>query len=299
MADEKKRRGKNDLTLYVAVSAAIVLFAVIFVLIARSSGDGDEVTQAATTAKVTDAAATTAAKTETTAPVTEKATEIATETAIATETETPVDIAEYTGVPYSGAADLSVLAKSVFIGDSRTKGLPLYTQILSSGARVYANEGLSLLNISTTEFVSAGENKITALDALRANTDYDSVYISLGINELGLDINYIDSWVARYAGLIDTLREINPNAEIYVQAIIPVSKEESDSSDIFTKERIDIYNSHILELAKTAGVNFLNTDEMFTDSDGYLPAEGDAGDGIHVNRAYSEKWLTYIIEHRA
>lgn len=286
--------------MYVAISAAIVLFAVIFVIIARSSGDGDDPGALPTLSNTSEVAvvSTDAISADNTEQTTPAATQKQTESESQTESE-PIDYDNYTGVPYSGAADLSVLSKSVFIGDSRTKGLPLYTNIMTSGARVYANEGLSSLNIDSTKFVTVGEESVSALDALRADPDYDSVYISLGINEMGIDVNYIGSWVARYSELVDIVRQINPEAKIYLQAILPVSRERSASDEFFTKERIDLFNSKLLEIAKEKQVNYLNTDEMFTDFDGYLPEEGDAGDGIHVNKTYSEKWLTYIIEHRA
>ena len=332
MAGKAKRSESNN-KMYFAISAAIVLFAVVFVIIARSVSKNSDPAQTdaqtggtAVRTEQTSGEAIPAQSTGTTslpgttpatesAPaatdkVTDKATEKQTESAgDATESETdekapvtekpPVDPDSYTGVAYSGAADISVLSKAVLIGDSRTKGLPIYTPIMTTGARVYANEGLSLANIETSEFVTVGENKVTALDALRADTDYDSVYLSLGINEIGLDLAYIDSWINRFADLIGTIRAINPEAQIYIQAILPVSEEKSASNDVFTKERIDTFNAHLLELAKRVGVNYLNTDEMFTEFGGYLPPEGDAGDGIHVNKAYSEKWLTYMAEHRA
>lgn len=313
MADPGKRPVKNNYGLYIAISAAIVVFAVVFILIARGAMGKKDPSQTGSLSSQNEAAQTAPASgdtgtdaADTTGNVSQSATESEKVTEPATETQTepvtekiPINSDAYTGVPYSGEADLSVLSKAVLIGDSRTKGLPLYTPIMTSGARVYANEGLSLANIATSEFVTVGENKVTALDALRADTDYDSVYISLGINEMGLDLDYIDSWVDRFANLIGTIREINPDAEIYIQAILPVSEEKSASNDVFTKERVDIFNEHLLALAKRTQVNYLNTDEMFVDSNGYLPPEGDAGDGLHVNKAYSEKWLEYIIEHRA
>ena len=222
-----------------------------------------------------------------------------------TESETesaviPIDSDAYTGVRYSGPAELSVLSKAVIIGDSRVLGFELYTTIEKDfGTRVYADEGLSVAKIETSEFVNVDGNYMTVLDALRSNTDYDSVYLALGINEIGLDLAYIGSWLDRFEGVIEKIREINPDAGIYIQAILPVTKERSDSDEIFTKSQIDGYNANLLALAKRLGVNFLNTDEMFADSDGYLPDEGDGGDGIHLNRAFTEKWLTYIAEHRA
>ena len=283
MQEKQKKTGRNKrLAACAALMSAMMALSLLFV--ACDDGDKPEDTTAAKA--VTEAAETTTLKTES-------------QSVAETEPSVPINSEDYTGVPYSGKADMSVLSGAVLIGDSRTKGLPLYTSIMTSGARVYADEGLSLANIETREFVTAGENKITVFDALRADPGYDSVYISLGINELGLDLEYIDWWIGRFKDLISAIREINPDAQIYIQAILPVSEQMSASSDVFTKERIDAFNAKLLELARSIEVNYLNTDEMFVSSGGYLPEEGDAGDGLHVNKAYSEKWLDYIIEHRA
>lgn len=311
----KHSKGK-DYTVHVAISCAIVLFAIIFVFIARGSGDGDvpgtgsapltgsdspalsdtgEITDATTGPETTEERDTTPVTVA--PPVTEEPPVIQ---APPDSTETPVHYdpqpGTYTGVPYSGPAELSSISNSVFIGDSRTEGLRIYTSILGSGARVYANKGLSVSSVYTNAFVHTDAGDITALDALRANPNYDSVYICLGINELGWQ--YIEIYTQRYAALVEAIREINPSADIYIEGLLPVTESRSATDETFNNPRIEWFNQNLLDLARQLGVHYLNVSEMFDENGGVLPPDAST-DGIHLNKAYCVKWLDYILEHRA
>lgn len=319
---DRHSRGK-DYTIWVAISCAIVLFAIIFVFIARGSEDGDapdasdmtaassDTTDADTpdgdTAEsdtVTDALPETTAAPETSTTVHNKPVTTAPPvTQVPPEPVTSDEVTyyipapgEYTGVPYSGPADLSAISNAVFIGDSRTEGLRLYTSILASGARVYANKGLSVSSVYTNSFVRTDAGNVTALDAMRAAPDYDSVYICLGINELGWQ--YIEVYTEKYAALVETIREINPSADIYIQGLLPVTEQRSASDEIFNNSRIGWFNANLLALAESLGVHYLNVSEIFGGNGGALPPDAST-DGIHLNKTYCVQWLDYILEHRA
>ena len=348
MANRKNSSSRKDYTLYVAISSAIVLIAVIFVLIAKGAVDNGAETQTgaqssledrtttaaaslsgaeaatteapATEAPTTEASTTEAPTTEastTEAPATEApTTEAPTTEALTTElpvTEAPTTEAPETtepqttevtepdettggGVPYSGPAELSVLSGSVFIGDSRTDGLKLYSSILQSGARVYSNKGLAVNTIRTSAFVQTDAGTVTVIDALAADPNFDSVYIGLGINELAW--GSIDSYIQKFGDLVDTVRQINPSATIYIESILPVTASRSASDEIFNNPRIAEFNVRLLALAQSMGVKFLDFSEMFTEYGGCIP-EGSSGDGIHLDKPFCEKWLEYILEHRA
>ena len=312
MVSRKQRSNRhskgNDYTLYVAISCAIVLLAIIFVFIARGSGDSTP----SVPASASDEPKTTelSVRTEPDVPDT---TLPATTEPVTTEPQTtppppetvttsevtftpPPEPGVYTGVPYSGPAELGTISKAVFIGDSRTEGLRLYTSILASGARVYANKGLSVSSVYTKAFVHTDSGDVTALDAMRADPSYESVYICLGINELGWQ--YVEIYTEKYAALIATIREINPSADIYIEGLMPVTEKRSASDETFNNPRIEHFNACLLELAKTLGVHYLNVSEMFAESAGALPPDAST-DGIHLNKDYCVKWLDYILEHRA
>ena len=329
MALKRRRRSKKrrDYTLYAAISSLIVIFAVVFVILARGSGDGsDSVTQtdkpgAAASISATDTApattgapdviteavgdtsesTSTAQATETEAPATEPAatesaaTEAPATDAVVTDAPEPIETVGG-GVPYSGPAELSVISNSVFIGDSRTEGLKIYTSLLSSGARVYANKGLAVNTIFNEAFVQTDAGTVTAIDAMRYDPGFDSAYVALGINELAW--GSIDSYIQKFGDLVTTILEINPAATVYIEAILPVTQSRSSSDEIFNNPRIAEFNVRLRSLAESLGVRFLDVTEMFAANGGALP-EGASGDGIHLNKEYCEKWLDYIIEHRA
>lgn len=299
----------NDYTVYVAISCAIVLLAIIFVFIARGSDDNGPLAPADTSDTPGTAVRppeSTSEVPQTTSPLTtgpviteEQTTQAPPETDTTSTVVTfapPPEPGTYTGVPYSGPGQLDSISNSVFIGDSRTEGLRLYTSILASGARVYANKGLSVSSVYTKAFVRTDSGDITALDAMRADPSYESVYICLGINELGWQ--YVEIYIEKYASLIAAIREINPSANIYIEGLLPVTEQRSASDETFNNPRIEHFNASLLELAKTLGVHYLNVSDMFAENGGALPPDAST-DGIHLNKNYCVRWLDYILEHRA
>ena len=194
-------------------------------------------------------------------------------------------------VPQSGAVDLDYFDDAVFIGDSRTEGLYINTGL--SNATFFAHQGLMVDEVYTKEVVTVDGKKTTVMDAL-ARTSFSKVYIMLGINETGWI--YEDIFIEKYGDIIDGIRAINPDAVIYVQSILPVSQEVSETHSYIKNERISTYNQLLQEMAEEKGVYFVNVAEAVTGSDGSLPADL-ATDGIHLKKAPCETWLTYLREH--
>ena len=196
-------------------------------------------------------------------------------------------------VPASEAVDLSYFDDAVFIGDSRTEGLFINTGL--SNAVFYTHQGLTVSEVFTKEVISAGGKKVTVIDAL-ANTTFSKVYIMLGINETGWVYDSI--FIEKYGEIIDAIREINPEAVIYVQSILPVTNEVSSTHSYIKNERIDTYNQLLQDMAQEKGAYYLNVAEAIADDDGSLPEDA-ATDGIHLNKASCGVWLTYLREHTA
>ena len=173
-----------------------------------------------------------------------------------------------------------------FIGDSRTQAFLMYAGL--NNVRDYTNIGLMVDTAITKKFItnSNGE-KITILEDLK-NRNIDTIYIMLGINELGWV--YSSMFIKEYEKLIDNIKEVKPNCEIILQSIIPVTKTKSDNDNIYNNQRITEYNSLIQELANKKNIKFVNLVPSLTDKDGNLPAEA-SSDGIHLNKKYCLKWL--------
>ena len=134
--------------------------------------------------------------------------------------------------------------KVAFIGDSRTQGLLLYSGL--NDVIDYSYIGLMVDTAISKKFVkgTAGE-KITILEDMQKR-ELDTVYIMLGINELGW--SYSEVFVSKYKELIQKIKEVQPNCEIVLQSIIPITKSRSDSDKIFNNKNINKYNQLIQKI---------------------------------------------------
>lgn len=173
-----------------------------------------------------------------------------------------------------------------FIGDSRTQAFLMYAGL--KDVTDYTNIGLMVDTAITKKFItnSRGE-KITILDDL-AYSNIDTVYIMLGINELGWV--YSSIFIQKYEELIDKIHEIKPNCEVIVQSIIPVTKTKSDNDAIYNNPKIVEYNKLIKEMADRKNIQYIDLVPVLADEYGNLPEDAST-DGIHLNKEYCLKWL--------
>lgn len=176
-----------------------------------------------------------------------------------------------------------------FIGDSRTQGFIMYNGL--KDVQDYSYIGLMVDTAVTKKFVktSNGE-KITLLQDM-ANKNIETVYIMLGVNELGW--SYPQVFKTKYGELIDEIRKIKPNCKIYVQSIIPMTKSKSETDKIFNNTNVNTFNNLIQELAKEKNVTYLDVKSALVDANGYLPEEA-SSDGVHVDKEYCKKWFEYL-----
>lgn len=194
-------------------------------------------------------------------------------------------------VPESEQVTSDYFNDAVFIGDSRTEGLILNTGL--NNAIEYTHKGLMVDTVFTKPVINIDGIKVTVMDALKT-TQFGKVYIMLGINETGWPYN--DVFINKYAKVIDAVREINPEAQIYVQQILPVSQEVSTTHNYIKNEKIAEYNALIQEMAKEKQVYFVAAAEAVVGADGALPEDA-ATDGIHLKKEYCVKWLNYLESH--
>lgn len=173
-----------------------------------------------------------------------------------------------------------------FIGDSRTQAFLMYAGL--KDVKDYTNIGLMVDTAITKKFItdSRGE-KITILDDLEYS-NIDTVYIMLGINELGWV--YSSIFIQKYEELIDKIHEIKPNCEVIVQSIIPVTKTKSDNDAIYNNPKIVEYNKLIKEMADRKNIQYIDLVPVLADENCNLPEDAST-DGIHLNKEYCLKWL--------
>ena len=194
-------------------------------------------------------------------------------------------------VPESSPVEDSYFDDAVFIGDSRAEGLILNTGL--TNATAYVHKGLTVDTVFTEPVINKDGQKLSVMDALKS-TQFSKVYIMLGINETGWVYSQI--FQSKYGDIIDSIREINPSAIIYIQGIMPVSNKVSSTHSDITNDRINEYNLLLQELAEEKQVYYIDTENAVASEDGSLPADA-AADGIHLVKGYCEKWLDYLKTH--
>ena len=195
-------------------------------------------------------------------------------------------------VPKSGAVPESWYSDAVFIGNSLEQGFMLYAGL--DAGDIYATQSITYSNIYFQKVVDDGEGGMLTLLEAMARKQYSKVFIMLGINEMSYATT--SDFYESYAALVDDIRELEPSAEIYLQAITPVTAEESESSTTFTNPRIREFNGIIRQIAKDKSAHYLDIFEAFADENGCLPT-GSSFDGIHPYSQYYSRWLDYILCH--
>ena len=194
-------------------------------------------------------------------------------------------------VPETEPVENDYFDDAVFIGDSRTEGLLLYTGL--SNAISYTDKGLMVDTVFTKPVINKDGEKLSVMDALHS-TDFSKVYIMLGINETGWP--YSSVFIEKYGQIIDEIKTINPQAIIYVQEILPVTDSVSRTHGYVKNDKINKYNALIRQMAEEKQVYYIDTGAAVSDENGCLPEEA-ATDGIHLKQSYCDKWLEYLKKH--
>lgn len=186
-------------------------------------------------------------------------------------------------------------ADAVFIGDSRTVGMRDYGE-LKEITTFYASRGLTVYKMFTSEIVSVPgqKNKITVEEALQNNT-FANIYLMIGINEMGTGT--VDTFMKKYEEVVTHLRELQPDAIIYLQAIMKVTKERSDKCEYnVTNEGIDERNERIALLADNDRIFYLDVNPLVCDETGGM-IEDYTYDGVHLKGKHIEIWKQFLKEH--
>lgn len=183
-------------------------------------------------------------------------------------------------------------ADAVFIGDSRTVGLGMNTD--RPKATFYASTGLNVGTVATSETILLDDGSYgTVYDALKQK-QFGRVYIMFGINELGWP--YPDVFQEEYETVINKIKELQPDATIYVQSILPVSSLALSTNSVFTNENVDNFNLYVQNAAANTGSIYIDVASCIKDENGELPLDAST-DGIHLIREYCLKWMDYLAEN--
>lgn len=192
--------------------------------------------------------------------------------------------------PSTGDEAYTVFRDSLFIGDSRTEGFKLYSGV--NNATFFCAKSMTVDRIVSGEKVKVQGVEQSIYEVL-ADNRFEKIYIGLGLNELGWV--HIESFLAEYEALISAVKTAQPEAVIYVQALLPVTSEKSAKDKTNNNEQIYWYNINLVKLAQTTDTVYVNASEPLVGEDGALKPDATT-DGVHLNSYYCKIWARHLAQ---
>ena len=189
--------------------------------------------------------------------------------------------------------DDSYFSDALFIGDSRTDGFRDYSS-LKDIASFWAKESLSVYNVldkSLPLYTHGVWEDSQTLQEVLDNHSYGKVYVSMGINEIGMPttVNYVE----KYKALLEMIRQTEPDAIIYIEGNMHVSKAFSSSDPVTNNVNLVERNAAIATLANGRDIFYLDMNPAVCDENGDLREEL-TGDGVHLKASAYELWADFL-----
>ena len=170
---------------------------------------------------------------------------------------------------------MDIDADVVFFGDSITRG----------GAWADAYSDVNIVNLGISgDSIRGMTNRVDMIASVKP----EKVFILGGINSL-TDHNSTEI-LKQYKDMLEKVQEAVPDAEIYVQSILPISVEkEKDCADNIV---IDAFNTELEKLAAEAGATYINIHDLY-ELDGSMNPDL-TKDGIHLKPEAYDLWYKAI-----
>ena len=197
-------------------------------------------------------------------------------------------------LPSREKVDDGFFSDAAFFGNSLMEGLGGYGG-LESGS-FFAHAKTALYNMDTEKNAELDDGGEATLYEAMTQRQYGKIYVLLGINEIGWDAPF---FADRYGSFIERLQRDEPEAEIYIMSLSPVTSEVSETHEYFNMDRVRAYNEALLALAEERGCWFLDLCQALAGGDGYLPPDCAADDGIHLTQDAYLRLADYLRTHYA
>jgi len=178
----------------------------------------------------------------------------------------------------------------LFIGDSRTVGLSLYGRL--GKADYFADVGMSMFNLFDKTVTDQGFSN-QSLRALLQMKQYETIYLMLGINEVGYPASSLEK---KLTAVLNELKALQPNAVIILEGNLTVTQTKAAKNTVFALDNIRVLNDMIASHADNKKVFYLDVNPFFADENGYLRADA-TSDGTHPYAAEYKNWANWIREH--
>ncbi|MBS6475838.1 MAG: hypothetical protein KH354_07680 [Clostridiales bacterium] len=302
----RKRRVKNNycfIILFCVVFVVSIPFVVSSLKENRETEDGwidgeesftDDPNWGLITEEITLVPTLTPSASETTAAVSPSVPEVSlTPTEAVTPTPEPTDI---TGLmvspcPEKGSfvtVNVDYFNDALFIGDSRTVGIASYGTL--KNADYFARVGMTVYNVNKNATDVSGIGQVMFGDFIK-NKNYKYIYIMLGLNEIGYRQS---NTVKKYYELIEQIKQAQPEAVIYIQANLCITKERSDRDRYAHNSDIIKLNNALSALADGGRTVYIDVNPVFCDENYNLKSDF-TGDGVHVYAKHYKTWCEWLM----
>jgi lysophospholipase L1-like esterase len=192
------------------------------------------------------------------------------------------------------AVDDSYFSDALFLGDSRTEGLHDYGN-MKTLANFLAKDSLSVFTMwqkTLPYWMAAGTSGSDTIEGLLNKYTFRKVYLCVGINELGMPAT--TAYYKNYRAALEGIRKLQPDAIIYIEGMMHVSKAETTGSGVFNNTIIVQRNAAVSTMANGHDIFYIDMNSAIVDADGNVPADA-TNDGIHLKASYYEKWHQYLL----
>ena len=184
--------------------------------------------------------------------------------------------------------DDTYFSDALFVGDSRTDGLWLYST--PGSCKHYSGTSMTIYKVMESEIEAYGYKGIRNL---LKGMQFGKIYIMFGINECGYPTS---GFAAKYKEVVEEIRSYQPDALIYIQSICYVTQKHEQNYPVFSTENIKEKNEAIKVLANDVDIFYLEVNDALNDGTDHLPSDY-TGDGVHLKASYYRLWHDYLLSH--
>ena len=180
-----------------------------------------------------------------------------------------------------------------FIGDSRIEGLYFYGGLRE--ADYYYKPGITVYDLMDKQLLCNGSaSGCTDIAAALSQKQYGKIYIMVGVNELGdkTSAEYREA----YEENIGRIKELQPDAVIFIIGMMHVTTEYSEASDVFNNDNIDDRNTEAAGIANGRDIFYLDMNECVDDGCGGVIKDY-SHDGVHLKAEYYKVWTDWMKAH--
>lgn len=172
---------------------------------------------------------------------------------------------------------------SLFIGESRIAGL-YYSGVFSSSDFLFDSQG-TIDTASEDAFSLNDAGGMTVAEAL-SNSDYDSVFLMFGMNELGWGSD--EAFVSYYEELVNLIKETSPDTTIYIQSAVYVTEGYEEEVEWIENSHVDTFNELLQGICDGETVIFLDVNTAMTEN-GHL-ASDNSTNGFQFTEEHMSVW---------